>query len=136
MIEIKIPKEISEYKGRLMFGLTVRQLLSLAAALAVCVPLYIFGSDLIGDDLIGWIIILIAAPILAFGFLKFNGMNFEHIAGIILRQQFIEPQKRTYQELPVYWYCREEIIADEIAHQQAEIKRQKGRKKNGKRKGA
>ena len=42
MIEIKIPKEITEYKEKILFGLTIRQCVCAVAALAVCVPLYIF----------------------------------------------------------------------------------------------
>ncbi len=66
MIEIKIPKEITEYKEKFLFGLTIRQCVCAAAALAICVPLYIFGKDWLGDDLVGWIVILTALPILAF----------------------------------------------------------------------
>ena len=60
MIEIKIPKEITEYKERFMFGLTIRQFVSAVAALAVCVPLFIFGKDYLGEDVVGWAIILVA----------------------------------------------------------------------------
>lgn len=130
MIEIKIPKEIRDYKEKFLFGLTVRQFFSVAAALAICVPLYIFGKEPLGADLMGWLIILIASPIFAFGFFKFNGMPFEQFVLILYRQKWAEPQKRKYEELPVFWYCREEIIASEIAHQQEEIKRSK--RKDGK----
>lgn len=129
MIEIKVPKEIREYKEKILFGLTIRQLFSLIIALAVCIPLYIFGKDALGEDLIGWIVILVAAPIFAFGFAKPNGMNFEHFVVLLLRQQLIEPQKRKYEELPVFWYCRQEIIDNEIAHQQAELKRENEKSK-------
>ncbi len=132
MIEIKIPKEIRDYKEKFLFGLTVRQFFSVAAALAICIPLYIFGKEPLGTDLMSWLIILIAAPIFAFGFFKFNGMQFEQFLLILYRQKWAEPQKRKYEELPVYWYCREEIIASEIAHQQEEIKHNKGKDgKNG-----
>lgn len=130
MIEIKIPKEIQDYKEKFMFGLTIRQFVSVAAALAICVPLYVFGKDALGADLMSWIIIIIAAPLFAFGFFKYNGMPFEQFLIILWRQKWAEPQKRKYIELPVYWYCREEIIADELAHQQEEIKRNK--RKDGK----
>ena len=43
MIEIKIPKEIRDYKEKFLFGLTIRQFISAAAALAVRVPLYLCG---------------------------------------------------------------------------------------------
>ena len=132
MIEIKIPKEIRDYKEKFLFGLTIRQFISAAAALAVCVPLFLFGKEALGEDLIGWIIILVGAPIIAFGFFKFNGMPFEQFLMILYRQKWAEPQKRKYEELPVYWYCRKEIIETEIIHQQAAIKKKK--KKQPKRK--
>ncbi len=125
MIEIKIPKEITEYKEKFMFGLTVRQFVSAVAALAICIPLFIFGKDFLGEDVIGWLIILIAVPIFAFGFFRYDGMPFEKILGMLFRQKWVEPQRRTYEELPVFWDCREEIIEDKIAHQLAEIKRNK-----------
>ena len=131
MIEIKVPKEITEYKSKFMFGLTVRQFISLAA-LGICVPLYIFGKDFMPEDLVSWLIMLIGAPVLAFGFFRFHGMTFEQFLLLIFRQKFVEPQRRKYIELPVFWYCREEIIEEEIAHQTAAIKRQKGRNKDGK----
>ena len=97
MIEIKIPKEITEYKEKFLFGLTIRQCVCVVAALAVCVPLYIFGKDFLGDDVVGWLVILIAVPIFAFGFFRYGGMPFE--------------------KFPVFWDCRNEISEDEIAHQ-------------------
>ena len=122
MIEIKILKEITEYKEKFLFGLTVRQLVSAVVALAVCVPLFIFGKDYLGEDLVGWIIILVAIPVFAFGFFRYDGMPFEKFLALIYRQKWVEPQKRKYEELPVFWNCREEIIEDEIAHQLAAIK--------------
>lgn len=135
MIEIKIPKEITEYKEKFLFGLTTRQFVSVIAALAVCVPLFIFGKDYLGEDVIGWAIILVAVPIFAFGFFKYDGMPFEKFLGMLYRQKWVEPQRRVYEELPVFWHCREEIIENEIAHQLAEIKRNKKLAKLAKKKG-
>lgn len=122
MIEIKIPKEITDYKEKFLFGLTVRQLVSAVVALAICIPLFIFGKDYLGEDLVGWIIILVAIPIFAFGFFRYDGMPFEQFLAMLYRQKWVEPQKRKYEELPVFWECREEIIENEIAHQLAAIK--------------
>ena len=122
MIEIKIPKEITDYKEKFLFGLTVRQLVSAVVALAICVPLFIFDKDYLAEDLVGWIIILVAIPVFAFGFFRYDGMPFEKFLALIYRQKWVEPQKRKYEELPVFWNCREEIIEDEIAHQLAAIK--------------
>lgn len=122
MIEIKIPKEITEYKEKFLFGLTVRQFISVAAALAVCVPLYIFGKDYLGDDAASWLVILIGVPIFGFGFVKYNGMTFEQLLVVIYRQKWKEPQKRKYIELPVFWNFREEMNANELAKKRDYIK--------------
>ena len=135
MIEIKIPKEITVYKEKFLFGLTIRQFVCVVAALAICVPLFIFGKDYLGEDIIGWAIILVAVPIFAFGFFKYDGMPFEKFLGMLYRQKWVEPQRRVYEELPVFWSCREEIIENEIAHQLAEIKRNKKLAKLAKKKG-
>lgn len=132
MIEIKIPKEITEYKEKFLFGLTVRQFVSIAVALAVCVPLYVFGKDYIGDDVASWLVILIAVPIFGFGFVKFNGMPFEKLIAVIYRQKWAEPQRRKYMELPVFYEWRTEIIESEIAHQKELVKQKASPKKENK----
>lgn len=135
MIEIKIPKEINDYKEKFLFGLTIRQFIFLVAALAICVPLYIFGKDYLGDDVVSWLIIIIAIPILAFGFFRYEGLPFEKFVAMIYRQKWQEPQKRKYIDLPVFYYVRNEIIEDKIAHQQEQIRRNKHNKeskRNGK----
>ena len=58
-------------------------------------------------------------PVFGFGFLKYNGMTFERLVAVIYRQKFAEPQKRKYEELPVFYHWREEAIANEIAYQTA-----------------
>ena len=132
MIEIKIPREISEYKQKFLFGLTVRQFISVVLALGICIPLYIFGQKALGEDIIGWVVIIIAIPIFCFGFMKFNGMPFERFITTFIRQQ-IEPQKRKYVELPVFWKIRQEALEEELLHQ-TELKKRKGCENNGKRK--
>lgn len=119
MIEIRIPKEITEYKEKFLFGLTMRKFFSLAAALAICVPLFIFGKEIISEDILSWIIILIAIPIMAFGWFSYHGMNFETFAKCIIKF-YTEPQKRPYQELNTFWESREMIINEKIALQKAE----------------
>ncbi len=135
-IEIKIPKEIKEYKERFVFGLTVRQCASAAAALCVCVPLYIFGKDALGGDVTGWLVMLAAAPILAFGFFRYNGLNFEDFLRLLYRQKWAEPQKRKYIDLPVFWFAREAIISTELARRLAAKKRKQKGNKDEQRKGS
>ncbi len=136
MIEIKIPKEITEYKERFLFGLTVRQCVSVAAALGICIPLYIFGKDYFGSEITSWLVILIAVPVFGFGFIKYNGMTFEKLVSVLFRQKFAEPQKRKYEELPVFYRWREEIISNAILRGNAAAKRRSKQRASEKEKSA
>lgn len=97
MISVDIPKDIRDYKEKMAFGLTLRQMVATGIALITCVPLYIFGRQYIGDDTMSWIIIAIALPCVAVGFVKKNGMPFEKYAAAFLRQQLIYPQKTKFK---------------------------------------
>lgn len=97
MISVDIPKDIREYKEKLAFGLTLRQMLATGIALIICVPLYLFGRKYISDDLMSWIIIGVALPCVGVGFIKKNGMPFEKYMWAILKQQLIFPQKTKFR---------------------------------------
>lgn len=110
-IEIKIPKEIKEYKETFLFGLTVKKFISLAIALVICVPLYIFGKNFMPSEMVSWAVIIVGAPILGVGFVTYHNMSFSQLAARFFDMTF-HPQKRKYTELPVFWYARQQIIAD------------------------
>ncbi len=97
MISVRIPKDIRDYKEKLFFGLTARQLLSCIIAAAVCIPLYIFGQEFIPEDLLSWVVILLAIPCGAFGFVKIHNMPFEKFAVHFIYQLFLIPVKRNYK---------------------------------------
>ena len=110
-IEIKIPKEIKEYKETFLFGLTVKKFISLAAALLICVPLYIFGKNFMPEEMVSWAVIIVGAPILGIGFITYHNMTFTQFVKRLFYMNF-HPQKRKYIELPVFWYARQQAISD------------------------
>jgi hypothetical protein len=97
MIEVKIPKEITNYKEKLFFNLTLRQTLSVVIALLINIPLYIYGRTYIKPDILSWIIIVMALPILFCGFFKYNGLTFEKFVLVVILHSFIYPQIRIYK---------------------------------------
>ena len=97
MIDIRIPKEIRTYKEKFFFGLTLRQSVCTGLALAINIPLYFLGRDILGDDLTGWLVILTAIPLMAIGFINYNGMTFEELAIAVIKFSFIYPRKRIYK---------------------------------------
>lgn len=113
MIEIRIPKEIKNYREKLFFGLTLRQCICAGVALLICVPLYIFGRNFIPQEMVSWLVILIAAPLMLAGFFKYNDMFFEQFAVEFFYFYFF-PQKRVYSYEPVFADLRKKYIAEEL----------------------
>lgn len=114
MIEIRIPKEIKNYREKLFFGLTLRQSICAGVALLICVPLYIFGNKFIPQEALSWLVILIAAPLMLAGFFRYNDMTFEQFAIEFIYHNFT-PQKRVYSYEPIFMVLRNEYISDEFA---------------------
>lgn len=97
MITVRIPKEIRQYKEKLAFGLTARQMIATIVAVVVCVPTYLYGRKIMGDDAASWIVITVALPCAGIGFVKKNGMPFEKYIWTVLKQQLIYPQKTNFK---------------------------------------
>ena len=114
MIEIKIPKEIRDYKETIFFGLNLRQIISLAIAFAINVPLYLYSKPYIGDELASWIVMITGVPVFLLGFIKFDGMPFEKYLMIMLRFNFLVPRKRKYKIENVYTILYEQQRTAEI----------------------
>jgi hypothetical protein len=97
MITVRIPDEIRKYKEKLAFGLTARQIISVTITAAVCVPLYFYGRNFLSDDILSWIVILIALPLLSIGFFRYRNMPMEKFAAAILLHEFILPRRRLFR---------------------------------------
>ena len=121
MIEVKIPAEIQEYKSKLIAGLSTRQVISIAGALAVTVPLGIIGRQYIPADVLPWLIILAVVPFAGFGFLKFKDMQFEDFMQAFLNMTFL-PQVRAYEDTQsnLFHSLHEELLSIDLIQQRIE----------------
>ena len=99
--------------------MTVRQCLCAAAALLLCVPLYIFGGKFLPQEAISWLVIVIAAPLMLVGFFRYNDMTFEKFAVEWLYFQFT-PQKRVYSYEPIFMELRKTYLAEELEEEISE----------------
>lgn len=113
MIEIRIPKEIKNYREKLLFGLTLRQCICAGVALLICVPLYIFGNRFLPQEMVSWLVILIAAPLMLAGFFLYNDMMFEQFAVEFFFHNFT-PQKRVYSDETVFMKLRQTYLAQKL----------------------
>lgn len=118
MVEIKIPAEIQNYKSKLVFGLSIRQILSIGGALAVCVPIGVLGNNRISEEILPWIIIITALPFIGLGFFSYKEMPFEEFMRVFLSFQFL-PQKRVYEdtEFNLFHKLNEDILEIDILQQ-------------------
>ncbi len=121
MIEIRIPKEIKNYREKLFFGLTLRQCICAGISLAICVPLYIWGHHFLPQEAISWIVVFIAAPLMFTGFFRYNDMAFEQFAVEVIHF-YANPQKRVYSYEPPFMELRNTYITDQLNEEIAAIK--------------
>lgn len=92
-IEIKIPKEISEYQESVFFGLGLRQFVCSLLAVAAAVGLYFLLDHAVGAEIAGWASVLGAAPFAVCGFVRYHGMTAEHTLCAILRSEVFTPRR-------------------------------------------
>ena len=121
MIEVKIPAEIQEYKSKLIAGLSTRQVISIAGALAVSVPLGVIGRQYIPEDVLPWLVILSVVPFAGFGFLKVKDMLFEDFMRAWLNMTFL-PQVRAYEDTQsnLFHSLHEELLSIDLIQQRIE----------------
>lgn len=121
MLNIRLPAEIRAYKSKLFAGLSVRQILSLVAALLICVPVGVLGHGHISGDILPWIIMLLAAPCVAVGFWKIHDLPFEQYFRYVFKRH-TTPQKRVYQDTETNLFCEiyEDILEEAIIQQRVD----------------
>lgn len=101
-IEIKINKEVRDYQESIFFGLSLRQFICSAMAIAVAVLLYFLLGRIMGSGEVGWVCILAAFPFAIYGFFRYNGMYFEQFAWAFLRSELLYPRQLVYKSENLY----------------------------------
>lgn len=103
-LEVKIPKEITEYREKLVFGMGIRQLICVSIACFFGIITFFCTRPLIGSDLAGYLVFAELMPIMGIGFVRINGLNFEKYIMIIIRHM-LKKTIRTYKtELSVDYF--------------------------------
>lgn len=101
-MEIKINKEIRNYKETIFFGLSMRQFVCAVLAVGVAVGLY-FGMSRIADrETVSWVCIVGAAPIAVAGFFQYNGLTLEKFLWVWLKSSFLMAGPRIWKSENYY----------------------------------
>ena len=101
-IEIKINKEVRDYQESIFFGLSLRQFICSAMAIAVAVLLYFLLGRIMCSGEVGWVCILAAFPFAICGFFCYNGMYFEQFAWAFIRSELLYPRQLVYKSENLY----------------------------------
>lgn len=105
MIEIDIPKDLESFQPRFVGPFTVRNLKGIVPAFALGVPTFIKVNEYFITDISIAVMILVAAPFIAYGFISPYQMPFEHFAKLLFRNYFKAPKKRSYKINTPYEEC-------------------------------
>ncbi|MEE1173115.1 MAG: PrgI family protein [Ruminococcus sp.] len=119
-MEVKINREIRDYTEAVFFGLSLRQIIFSACALAVAVAFFFLLKPVLGTETTSWICILAAAPFAALGFVKYNGMTAEKFVIAWIKSEFLIPKTLTFKAINTYY----ELVKPSIEKKQKEAKSQ------------
>ena len=129
---VKVPKDLSKVKTKILFGLTLRQLVCFGLGGAVSVPVYYLSRQALGTTIAAVLMILIALPFFLFAVYERDGMYLEKILKIIYRQQFQRPGIRPYRTRNFYTAIQQEIYDREVLGiGMDEEKTEKGKRRKG-----
>ena len=95
-MEIKINKEIKEYKETMFFGLSMRQFVFSVLACGAAVGIYFGCCSFLHTEVLSWLCIIGAMPFAALGFIRYNGMYAEQILRAWIRSEIKMPRVLTF----------------------------------------
>ena len=95
-IEVKIPKEIRQYKESIFFGLSARQFFCAVLAVIIAVGVYLGLGRVIGKETASWLCIVLAAPAALAGFFSYNSMTFEQFVWAVIKSEILCAGERKY----------------------------------------
>lgn len=126
IMKAEIPPEITEYKEKMFFGLTVRQLICMGVGLGLAIPTGLYGSKILPDDIVGFAVMFEVIPCAAIGWLRINDMPFEKYAKKAMAY-YTGNQKRKYVYLPEIYQTSDQIRNIVFQEEVAEKKKKKKR---------
>ena len=137
-MEIKINKEIRDYKEKVFFGLSMRQCIFSALACGVAVLIYFLLRNHLGLETLSWLCILSAITFGFLGFVRYNGMNAEQFIITWVKSEILMPKvlyfkpENMYNELLEQEYRRKkkEEKQHEIFNGIFKIKSRQGKNEN------
>lgn len=102
-MEVKINKEIRQYKENIFFGLSMRQFVCSALACIVSVGIYfIFKPVFNNTGTVSWLCMAVAVPFALLGFVKYNGMTAEQFFIAWVKSEVLIPKRLVFKPDNLY----------------------------------
>ena len=95
-IEIKIPKEVTQHKETIFFGLSFRQFFCSVMAVLIAAGVYLLLHSTIGKEPASWLCMICAAPFAVAGFFSYNGLTFERFIWVVLKSEVLCAGERKF----------------------------------------
>ena len=102
MAYVSVPKDLTQVKSKVLFGLTKRQIVCFGAALVMGLPLFFLLRGSVPTSAAAVVMIFAMLPGLLFGLYEKHGQPLEVVIGQIVRNRFLMPKVRPYQTNNLY----------------------------------
>lgn len=102
-MEVKINKEIRQYKENIFFGLTMRQFVCSALACIVAVGIYFITKPIFNNTgTVSWLCMAGAVPFALLGFVGYNGMTTEKFFIAWVKSEILTPKRLVFKPNNLY----------------------------------
>jgi len=95
-MERNLNKEFRDYAESFIAGLSLKQCAFAVLAIGISVIVYASLVSVVSTDVLIWICILAAAPLVAFGFVRYQGMSCFALCKLLIRF-YKTPRKLVYR---------------------------------------
>ena len=129
MAYVTIPKDLTKVKSKVLFGLTLRQLICFGAAVLVGVPLFFLLRNAVASSLATLCMILVMLPFFLLAMYERHGQPLEVILGQMIQAMFVRPAIRPYQTNNFYSAIERQIQVEKEVR--AVVQRQKAVRRAG-----
>ena len=109
---VTIPKDLTNVKSKVLFGLTRRQLICFGAAVLVGVPLFFLLRNTVDSSTATLSMILVMLPFFLFAMYERHGQPLEVVIDQMVQAMFVRPKERPYQTNNFYAAIERQISVE------------------------
>lgn len=135
LITYSIPRDLRKIKTKIMFGLTMRQLLCFLLAAMTGIPVYLYTKPYMGTDLASYLMIAIMCPFVVVALFEKDGFPAEKWLYFFIRKKFLRPEIRVYRTNNFYRHLEQEAMRKEVEDRGKGKKQKRNRTKAEKKTG-